>query len=34
MVDREFKDLLRRTSSDKELCAKSFNIATNSKNDG
>ena len=30
----DFKDLARRTSSDKLLCNKAFNIAKNPKYDG
>ena len=34
MVYRSFKDLARRTASDKNLRAKAFNIAQNPKYDG
>ena len=34
MVYRDFKDLTRRTASDKILLDKAFNIAKNSKYDG
>ena len=34
MVYRDFKDLIRRTASDKILCNKAFNIAKNPKYDG
>ena len=34
MVYRDFKDLTRRTASDKILCNKAFNIAKNPKYDG
>ena len=34
MAYKDFKDLTRRTTSDKKLCDKSFNIAKNSKYDG
>ena len=33
MVYRDFKDLTRRTASDKILCSKAFNIAQNPKYD-
>ena len=34
MAYRDFKDLTRRTASDKILRDKTFNIATNAKYDG
>ena len=34
MADGDFKDLKRRTTSDKVLIDKAFNITKNSKNDG
>ena len=34
MAYRDFKDLLRRTTFDKALCNKSFNIDKNPKYDG
>ena len=34
MTYKDFKDLLRRTASDKVLCDKTFNIATNTKYNG
>ena len=34
MVYRDFKDLTRRTASDKIYCDKAFNIAINLKYDG
>ena len=34
MVCGDFKDLARRTASDKILCDKAFNIAKNTKDDG
>ena len=34
MAYGDFKDLTRRTVSDKILCEKAFNIATNPKYDG
>ena len=34
MAYRYFKDLIRRTPSDKILCDKAFNIAKNPKYDG
>ena len=34
MTYGDFKDLTRRTASDKALCDKAFNIAKNPKNDG
>ena len=34
MVYGDFKDLTRRTASDKILCNKAFNIAKNPKYDG
>ena len=33
MTYRDFKDLRRRTSSDKVLCNRAFNIAKNPKYD-
>ena len=34
MACEDFKDLTRRTASDKILCDKAFNIAKNTKDDG
>ena len=34
MAYGDFKDLTRRTASDKILCDKAFNISKNSKYDG
>ena len=34
MAYGDFKDLSKKTASDKILCDKAFNIAKNSKNDG
>ena len=34
MVSGDFKDIPRKTASDKVLCDKAFNIAKNSKDDG
>ena len=34
MACGDFKDLTRRTASDKILCDKAFNIAKNTKDDG
>ena len=34
MAYGDFKDLTRRTASDKILCDKTFNIAKNPKHDG
>ena len=34
MAHGDFKDLTRRTASDKTLCGKAFNIAKNPKYDG
>ena len=34
MAYGDFKDLLRRTASDKVLCGIAFNIAKNPKHDG
>ena len=34
MAYEDFKDLTRRTASDKILCGKAFNIAKNPKYDG
>ena len=34
MAYRDFKDLARRTASDKILCDEAFNIAKNPKDDG
>ena len=34
MPYEDFKDLPRRMASDKELCDKAFEVASNSKNDG
>ena len=34
MINGDFKNLPRRTASDKVLCNKAFNIAKNEKYDG
>ena len=34
MTYRHFKDLSRRTASDKKLCERAFNIAKNPEYDG